>query len=37
MEVETVSKRLAEVEARMLVDLLAGRIAEGKLTQFTKH
>ena len=36
MEVETLSKRLADVEARWLVDLLAGRIAERQVDTLNK-
>ena len=36
MEVETLSKRLAEVQARRLVDLLAGRIQERQVDTLHK-
>ena len=36
MEVETLSERMADVEARWLVDLLAGRIAERQVDTLHK-
>ena len=36
MEVETLGKRLAEVQARTLVDLLAGKIAERQVDTLHK-
>lgn len=36
MEIETVSKRLAEVQARRLVDLLPDRLAEERVDRLDK-
>lgn len=36
MEIETVSKRLAEVQGRRLVDLLADRLAEERVDRLDK-